>query len=224
MTLADLIDIFRERAEDTAQPYLWSDDTLLRFASEAQRQACIRAHLLRDSTTTAICELDVAADATDVGLSPLVLDVLKARLDGIAQPLGITSADQMDADDDQWEARSPAQPTHLVLERNGAGLAGRLWPTPIADVTLRLRVIRLPLLAAFTDGDETPEIPTQLHEQLVDWMLHLAYLKKDAETFDPDAAATAAARFTASFGELPDANVRRKQADRRPNVVAFNPF
>lgn len=224
MTLAELIEIFRERAEDTAQPYLWSDDTLLRYASEAQRQACIRAQLLRDSTTAAICVLAVDADATDVGLSPLVLDVLKARLDGVQQPLGITSADQMDADDDQWESRAAAQPTHLVLERNGAGLAGRLWPTPFEDVTLRLRVIRLPLLAAFTDGDETPEIPAQHHEQLVDWMLHLAYLKADAETFDKDAAVNAAARFTASFGDLPDANVRRKQADRRPNVVAFNPF
>lgn len=224
MTWAEIIDIFRERAEDTERPYLWSDDTLMRYGGEAERQACIRAHLLRDSSTTSICEIAVAASATSVTISPLVLEVLKATIDGKAQPLVVTTADQMDEDDEQWESRGDADPTHLVIERIGAGLKGRLYPTPVAAVTLRLRVIRLPLKTAYTDGDETPEVPVQCHEQLVDWMLYLGYLKTDAETFDKNAAADAAARFTASFGALPDVNVRRKQADKRPAVVHFNPF
>lgn len=224
MTWAEIIAIFRERAEDTEQPYLWEDETLLRYGGEAERQACMRAQLLRDSSTSSICTKAVLAGATDVGLSVLVLDVLKATLTGVAQPLKITTADELDDSEPQWEAATATTPTHLVLERNGAGLKGRLWPTPIANVTLNLRVIRLPLVALYDDGDQTPEIPAQCHEQLVDWMLHLAYLKKDAETFDKEASAAAADRFTASFGALPDVNVRRKQADKRPSVVAFNPF
>ncbi len=51
-------------------------------------------------------------------------------------------------------------------------------------------------------------------------MYRCAYLKQDAETFDKMKAGEYGALFTASFGERPDANVQRKQRDRRPPVVA----
>ncbi|WP_132750411.1 hypothetical protein [Simplicispira metamorpha] len=52
------------------------------------------------------------------------------------------------------------------------------------------------------------------------WVYRCAYLKQDAETFDKMKAGEYGALFTASFGERPDANVQRKQRDRRPPVVA----
>ena len=47
-------------------------------------------------------------------------------------------------------------------------------------------------------------------------------LKQDAEVFDTSKAATSLALFVQSFGERPDANVQRKQRDRRPPVVQCN--
>ena len=52
MYVQDLVDFVRQNMlDDTVEPYLWSDDTLSLLAKEAERQACIRADLLIDSTT-----------------------------------------------------------------------------------------------------------------------------------------------------------------------------
>ena len=67
-----------------------------------------------------------------------------------------------------------------------------------------------------------PEIHERFHERLMDWVLHRAYLKQDADTFDPGKAAQSLALFVQAFGERPDANVQRKHRDRRPPVVHIN--
>ena len=64
-----------------------------------------------------------------------------------------------------------------------------------------------------------PEIPTRYHTRLMDWMYHRAYFKQDAESFDPNKAVQSLAFFEQAFGARPDANVQRKQRDRRPRVV-----
>ena len=66
------------------------------------------------------------------------------------------------------------------------------------------------------------KIPERFHERLMDWVLHRAYLKQDADTFDPNKAATSLALFVQAFGERPDANVQRKQRDRQPPIVQSN--
>lgn len=223
MTLGEIMDAFRDRVGDTVVPYLWSDENVMRYASDAQREAAIRGRLIRDSSTAAIRSLAILAGNTSIALSPLVLDVIRARLNGVVLPLTITTVDQMDADDCTWESRASTTPTHLVIEGSAPGLKGRLWPTPVANVTVLLTVIRLPLVD-LTDGDETPEIPAKYHERLIDWMERCAYLKKDAETLDKEASEAASSRFASSFGAFEDANVYRKQADKRPHVVHFNPF
>ena len=67
-----------------------------------------------------------------------------------------------------------------------------------------------------------PEIQERFHERLMDWVLHRAYLKQDAEVFDPNKAAQSLALLVQAFGERPDANVQRKHRDRRPPVVQIN--
>jgi hypothetical protein len=49
--------------------------------------------------------------------------------------------------------------------------------------------------------------------------MHRAYLKQDAETFNPIKAAEYLGLFEQAFGERPDANVQRKRRDKRPRVV-----
>jgi hypothetical protein len=159
----------------------------------------------------------------DVGLSELVLDVLRARLDGQVQPLEIISVEQMDADEPGWESQSYGLPSCLVTERAGATLMARLWPIPVASGTLLLTVNRLPLTNLLTDAS-SPEIPVQYHVRLIDWMVRQALLKPDAETFDADGAAKAEKRFIDSFGTFEDANVQRKHAERRTNQVQFREF
>ena len=174
--------------------------------------------------TAAVATADTVAQARgDVGLSPLVLDLLRARIDGTPAMLEIKSVEQMDEDEPLWETRSYGTPSTLVTERAGEALVARLWPIPVVSGQLLLTVTRLPLSGLNTD-DDSPEIPAQYHARLVDWMLRQAYLKKDSETLDAKASQEAESRFVASFGVFEDANVQRKQADRRTNQVQFREF
>jgi hypothetical protein len=50
---------------------------------------------------------------------------------------------------------------------------------------------------------EQPEVDTQYHLGLVDWMLHRAYSKQDSETLDKGKAKEHLARFVKRFGERP---------------------
>lgn len=222
-TLGDLITSFRERATDQVKPYLWSDDDLARFASEAQREAALRSRLIRDSATASIREIDVAAGASDLQLSALVLDIERARIEGKTRPLAITSVAKMDDADPEWESATDAEPTHLVIDRGAKSLRALLYPPTAANVTVLLTVIRLPLVD-LTDADQDLEFGAEHAEALVDWMLHKAYLKPDAETLDKNASSEALDRFVAHFGVKESADVLRKRAERAPSTVMFNDF
>lgn len=242
MNLGQLIAAFRARAFDTKEPYLWSAEEVAEFAEDAENEAAERARLIRDSLTTAVCEVPVVAGTAVYMLDPRILSVDRAKLDSQSVPLALSSTAAMDAGmggrprdwrtssgtyvggiGGGWEGRS-GTPTTAVLDAEGAGWKLTLAPAPNKDDTLRLQVFRLPLQPLSSDSDNIPEIPARLHIRLVDWMLFRAYSKQDTETADPAAAARAEAAFTSAFGPRIDANARRKQEDRATNGVQFRDF
>ena len=242
MTLGDLIDVFRARAFDTKEPYLWSDAEVREFADDAENEAAERARLIKDSTTTAICQVAVVANTAAYALDSRVISVERAKLDSQSVPLVLSSTQAMDQNmgvrprdwrasssnwvggiAGGWEARQ-GTPNTAVLDAEGPGWKLMLSPIPTKADTLRLQVYRLPLVALSTSEANTPEIPLRLHIRLVDWMVYRAYSKQDAETFDREKAAQAEATFTSAFGQRIDANARRKQEDRTSSVVQFREF
>ncbi len=127
----------------------------------------------------------------------------------------------MDDDCPGWE-NLKGLPRCFIFEP-AAGIRSasvRLVRMPTQADTLALPVYRGALKPLSADIDTgKPEIPERFHERLMDWVLHRAYLKQDAETFDPAKAAQSLALFIQSFGERPDANVQRKRRDKRPPLV-----
>ena len=242
MTLGEIIANFRLRAFDSVAPYLWSDDELREFADDAENESCERAYLLRDTTTPEICNVSVIAGTASYLLDSRILVVTRAKLDNTAVPLGLMSTEAMDrtagamprdwrtqsrswmADvGGGWEQRS-GTPAVALLDPEGTRWKLTLTPKPVVNDTLRLQVFRLPIGPLSIDEGNVPEIPYRLHPRLVDWMMYRAYSKQDVETKDTVKAAQAEAAFAASFGPRVDANVRRKQLDRAPNVTVFREF
>lgn len=78
---------------------------------------------------------------------------------------------------------------------------------PSVYTTAHLVVSRLPLIP-FTLST-SPEIPEHLHIGLVDWAAHLAYLKRDSDTFNAELAKMYEDNFIRQFGPLPDAYSER---------------
>ncbi|MGL4230966.1 MAG: DUF6682 family protein [Casimicrobium sp.] len=200
MKLAELISIFRAEADDTAQPFLWSDVDAIEFANDAENEACRRARLITDASTAAICERAVAANAVMVSLDPRVIFVRRAKLDSQSMPLALVDHRDLDMQNPRWELQAG---TPRAIVRNWESGKLRLYPMPSAADTLRLRVVRTPLVPmanAASNGD-SPEIAPRYHRSLVYWMLYRAFSRKDTQTQDDRRAAEYLALFENEFGK-----------------------
>lgn len=214
MELSELRAEFRRQADDTAAQPLYEDDAIAQWASEAQREACIRARLLFDDTTQRVTQYAITANQPIVKLHAAV-DVIAAASfiptgSTCRKELGLVGLDYI-KDQCDWSTRTSSRPCHLAHLKKGQA---RIWPTPSVDGTLYLETYRLPLNDLEEDDDE-PEIDEDQQLGLVAWMLFRAFSVKDAEMEDPARAKQALAEFIEQFGERPDADARRRQRERR---------
>lgn len=222
MKVADFIDGFRSTVGDNEVPYFWSAEDIVRYLNEAVQEACERAKLIEDRRTPTVCSLTLQAGVSTYDLHPSVLEIKRLTLNG--QKLDETSVEELDEDCPGWELLS-GKPTLFIFEQASGIQPPRLRfvRSPVSAGAVALTVFRGALKPLSADLDTAkPEIHERLHERLMDWVLHRAYLKQDADTFDPGKAAQSLALFVQAFGERPDANVQRKQRDRRPPVVQIN--
>jgi len=222
VNVADFIDEFRDAVDDHADPPFWSSENIVRYLNEAVQEACERAKLIEDRSTPAVCSITLQAGESTYPLHPSVFEIKRLTFRG--RPLDETSVEELDADVPGWEARS-GQPRLYIFEQ-ASGLRPaqvRLVPTPTATDTIALTVCRGALKPLSADNDAgRPEMPERFHRRLLDWVLHRAYLKQDADAFDPSKAAVSLGLFVQAFGERPDANVQRKRRDKRPPVVRMH--
>ena len=209
---------FRDAVHDLAEPYFWTEDEIVAYLNEAVQEACERAKLIEDRSMS----IALLAGQDTYDLHPSVFEIKRLSLRG--RPLDETSVEELDGDAPGWELRT-GLPRWFIFEQ-ASGVQPprvRLVPTPAIAEEVGLTVYRGALKELSADMPTArPEIPSRFHERLMDWLMHRAYLKQDAEVFDPNKAAASLALFVQAFGERPDANVQRKQRDRRPPVVQCN--
>jgi hypothetical protein len=222
MKVEDFISGFRATVGDVELPHFWSSELIVRYLNEAVQEACERAKLIEDRLTPAVCSITLAPDASTYQLHPSVFEIKRVALRG--RPLDETSVEELDCNFPGWETAKGAPRQYVFEQASGVRpVSIRLVRTPTESDTLALTVYRGALKPLSADIDSAkPEIPERFHERLMDWMLHRAYLKQDADTFDPEKAAVSLGLFVQAFGERPDANVQRKQRDRRPPIVQMN--
>lgn len=218
MTVAEFIERFRLEMADNAAPYLWSDEEIVAYLNDAVNEACLRARLIEDSATPAVCVLPLVAGQSTYELHKAVFDIRRVTFNGKA--LGMSSVEAEDENDLTWESRKGSEPLRVIV--SGTNRI-RVVPEPTEPVSLGLTVYRTPLKDLSADIDSaSPEIPLVYHPRLKDWAYRCAYLKQDAEAFDKSAADDFEARFERSFGVRPDANVARKRRDRALPVTRCN--
>ncbi len=200
--------------DDTAQPYLWSDDLLNAFIEEAQQEAQIRSRFLSDRF-----EVSVTAGNTEVALPDGTLEIERLRIPRL-NPLRLTSWNELD-ESGSWEERS-GTPTHYAFVPKPLGGDGvlTLYPKPTFDATLKITAQRQP--TAMTSDNDSPELPEHLHLYLLDWAAFRAYSLKDSDTNDEARAAKHEAAFTAAFGGRHDASALKQRADNRSHRVRAN--
>lgn len=216
MQVADFISTFRSVMGDQELPYLWSDEEIVQYLNWSEQEACTRAKLLKDSTSS-FCTLAFTTPVATATLDETIFEVERVSVAG--KLLARTTVQELDAEAPGWELTSASVPTRYIHE----GQTLTLVPTPSVNVTVKLTVYRLPLVDMTADNDAAvPEIHRLHHPRLLDWVYRCALLKNDSETINPVKAAEYEARFAASFGYRPDANVMRKHKSTTPPVVAIS--
>ena len=216
MTLEQLIERFRIEADDLQEPYLWSTEWVAAWLAQAQDEAAVRARLLLDDYTPAVTQVAVVAGQDIYALHTKLYEI--ARLDftpaaGRATDPCLTSREKLDRDVPGWRGLAAGDPQWAIQTDTRI----RLVPVPAQDGVLRLDAYRLPLKALANDNDK-PEIHEAHHLHLVQWALHRAFAKPDAEAYDPGRSAKALGEFERYFGPRPDADLRR--ATRHDEVQA----
>jgi len=202
---------YRRRADDGVEPYQLEDAQVFAFLSEGEREACLRGAPIFDTVTADVVLYAVAADQATVTLNSLVLRIDHATFTptgGRACKLVVTGIDEVRS---RCLSTTASRPQYVCHESR---TTLKMYPTPSEAGTLALDVYRLPLLDIESEHDE-PEIPLELHDGLVDWVLYRVYSSKDSELEDPARAAVALRDFTDRFGERRTADAMRRHRERR---------
>lgn len=215
MTVAEFIAAFRLDLRDGEPDPLWSNAEIVSYLNAAVQEANERALLTEDRSMS----VALVPGQSMYSLHPSVFRVKRAVLRG--RPLDEMSFEELDGLHCGWEAWAGLPRAFVVEQASGVlPMRLRLVGIPSAADTLALTVYRGALKPLSVDRPtDKIELPERFHFGLKDWAYRCAYLKQDTETLDKTKAAEYELLFERAFGQRPDANVQRKQRDRRPPVV-----
>jgi len=216
MTLDELIAQFRLDTDDLVAPYLSSDAAVTSWLNEAEQEACVRASLIHDVSTTAVCSIAVTAPTSTYLLHTSILDITRAAFtptDSTTEyEVYLTTREEMDRVRPGWR-KVTDMPTRAIHKDTSLQLAC----IPSSNGTISLEFHRFPLVNIETKTPKTPEIGSVHHRHLLQWALFKCYSRPDSEVFDPNRAARAEQEFSKVFGLRPGAKYRRDSQANRPS-------
>lgn len=225
MDIAEVLDEFRHQVDDNAQPELWSDEEAMRYLAFAQDHLVRTMGGIADATTSAIVDLTLTASTPYTAHSPYILRIRSGRLIGARRDIVIGN----EADVVQIMQRDYGWSQGLSFDDTDTGNVDygvlgvqenqvRWFKVPDASDTCRLHVQRLPYPRLTDEDGPTLEVSVVHHLKLVDGMKWQAYLKQDAETYDPKKSAACEAAFRSYCDE---ARKQREKQQYRPRVVQY---
>lgn len=198
----------RDWLDDAVEPYLVSDETLAKHLSEAEREASVRARLIRESLTI----------QTLPNIGVYTLDSKVFWVDWVSfaasghhhRELELTGIDRIQHAGLQFRAASRSK--FAVHDQTRRTIT--MYPLPASAGTLELTVYRLPTFGMEEDDDE-PEIHEVHHDGLPAWAVYRVSSDKDTELYDEAKASNALAEFVSRFGDRRTANAMQRHTERR---------
>lgn len=211
MNSSELLDLFRDEAEDQAEPYLWPDERVFSYIEDAQTMFCRKTDGISDATTPAVTTVAIAVDTDWVDLHPSILKIRSVTRTDTGREIEVLNHEDLPGRGWRFDGRTgPVKALVIGIEENKA----RVFPTSSEVVDLNLVVFRLPLVPITDAGDQEFEIPERHHRHLLKWVKHLAYSKQDAETFDKKKALDFKMEFLSYCEEVMVENRRKRHKNR----------
>lgn len=203
MTFAEIEELTRHEVSDetgsSPDDFLVKPFQMLAYANEAEREACLRARLLRDSSTPEICRIELSSGVSVYDYDHRIIRILRARLTGATAPLARISHTVMDEQLPGWQDMTGEVKAFVTGMDTGKIRFDRI---PEADGVLNLTVARFPLNPMKASKD-SPEIHIRFHQNLILWIKHKIYNNQDSELFDRNRSDIHLAEFERIFGQRP---------------------
>lgn len=200
---------------------LWSNQEICRYAVEAQNEFCFRNPILDQDAQADITQIAVSASTGLYSFDSRILSIRRMKFvdsnDDEFRLLKRTTA-WMDRHAITWDLETAPEEgkVEFYIEDTDHRVL-QLYRTPELDGTLHMIVDRLPFTTMSWQRrhQDMPEIDQHHHLDLLDYMKHLAYQKKDAQTDDKKLSQDFLDSFTAKVGERPSARLLRvRRAER----------
>jgi hypothetical protein len=250
LTLEGMVTLFRQEVDDLPGDtvsdvnwknddtgLLWSNQEAVRYANRAVAEYCFRNPVLDSNVETTVTHVTWGTVPLDRRpYSGKILSIRRAKFvetasgdEHILQKRTLQWMDDYVGPNWHLEGAAGPQgtPKWYVEDHDRREIC--LYPVPEVAGVVHLTVDRLPIqnmewTRRHLDGPK--DIDEYHHLDLIDYMVYQAYLKRDAETENPELAKAALDRFTMNVGERPDARllrVRRRERNypRRARAVWF---
>lgn len=201
MDFSEIENSVRITADDnTPGDRLWSQPEILEYTQDSENEACERADLLIDETSS-FTDISVNTSTGTYSLSLTITNIQSAKLSLEPKPLMKTSRRVLDLSFSNWPANTSTPRSYFRSATNKI----TVYPKPIVADTLNMAVARFPTTPITVAG--SPEVDARYHPGLLLWILYRMYMKNDSETLNVDKAMDYKAQFEEFFGPkkiLPD--------------------
>ena len=178
-----LIEFFRSEVRDEVEPYLWSNDEVYSYATQAQDMFCRLTGGVADATS-ALTTVNVPAGVEFSAISPRILKLRAAYNASTGRDIELLNYEDLQFSNGYPPGRrfdsTPGSVSALILGMESNKV--RWVSIPNEDLVVRLVVYRMPLTEV--TANVALEIDEHHQHYLLSWMKHLAHKKQDAETFD----------------------------------------
>lgn len=232
MDVSELVEIIREDYLDDVfagwqdatdaekdDQFIWSDRALLRYITEAQRQACNRTDFLYDDTSE-ITEITLQAGVRDYVFSTKINAIEEVVFDDkIVEHI---SKEDRDRRYKTWRTDTGMtdKPVQYIIRGR------KMFFHPMPDAVDAGKIVNLSIwhqpLDAIEAIDDELVIPEEFHRDLVWWVLYEAYSKQDADGYDKEKGLGYLAQFNQVFGEYVPSEVRLNQL-QEPETLFVRP-
>lgn len=203
MNVEGLYDLFREDVQDVAQPFLWSDKLVFLYMDSAYKTFVRLIGGIADFTSSE-CFVDITAGEATSPVSKRILKFKHAyRVSDGSEVKVVNQTDLTFARDNDYGTIRPIYldstlgPVRYMVVGAQRGIV-RWIQVPEADDQIQLHVDRLPLVSISEETDSAFDF-NEVGEEHVQyfslWMQHRAYLKTDADTYDPKRSADCKKQF-----------------------------
>jgi hypothetical protein len=179
--------------DDSTSDKLWSQTEILEYARDAENEACERADLIVDDSSS-LTNITVDTSTGTFGIASTVISVRSAMMSLGSEPLMETSEEVLDKSVSGWRTASGTPRSYVQTPTNKI----ILYPMPSVADTVNMTVSRFPNIPMTVSG--SPEVDKRYHAGLLEWILHRAYMKNDSETLNVGKANDHRKKFEQFFG------------------------